>query len=101
MYVAINRLQLPAEYASHLEGAFGRDPRSMSGVPGFVSFQLLRSTTESEYLVVTAWQDEASFTAWRESDAFQRAHSETNPNSPVKSQLDTYTLVVEQRAAAS
>ena len=98
MYVAINRLQVPAEYASHLEGAFGRDPRSMSGVPGFVAFQLLRNTAESEFLVITTWQDEASFNAWRESDAFQRAHSQTNPNSPVKSRLDTYTLAVEQRA---
>jgi heme oxygenase (staphylobilin-producing) len=70
----------------------------MAGVAGFVAFQLLRQREGDEYLVFTTWQDEASFTAWRESDAFSRAHAETNPNSPVKSRLDTYTVVAEQRA---
>ena len=99
MYVAINKLQVPAEYASHLEGALGRDPRSMAGVPGFVAFQLLKHQAGEEFLVITTWQDEASFQAWRDSDAFQRAHSQSNPNSPVKSQLDTYAVIVEQRAS--
>ncbi|MBX5492766.1 MAG: antibiotic biosynthesis monooxygenase [Chloroflexi bacterium] len=97
MFVAINRLQVPAEYATHLEGAFGRSA-GMAGVPGFISFQLLRHTSEDEFLVVTTWQDEASFEAWRASDAFQRAHAETNPNSPVRSRLDTYRVVLAQLA---
>jgi heme-degrading monooxygenase HmoA len=47
--------------------------------------------------VLTIWEDQAAFEAWRASDAFQRAHSSTNPNSPVQSALETYDVVIEQR----
>jgi heme-degrading monooxygenase HmoA len=97
MVVVINRLQVPAEYAGHLEQAFGRSG-SMAGVPGFLFFQLLRREGGGEYLVLTAWRDKQAFESWRASDAFQRAHSETNPNSPVRSSLETYEVLAEQRA---
>ena len=96
MIVVINRLTVPAEYGARLEGAFGSHSGGMSEVPGFKRFQLLRRSEGGEYLVLTEWQDRAAFEAWRESDAFQRAHSGTNPNSPVQSQLDTYEIVLEQ-----
>ncbi|MBI3964381.1 MAG: antibiotic biosynthesis monooxygenase [Chloroflexi bacterium] len=98
MFVAINRLSVPAEYAEHLEQAFGRRG-SMAGVPGFVTFRLLRKQGGGEYLVETTWDDQAAFETWRESDAFQRAHSGTNSKSPVTSSLDTYEIVSEQNAS--
>lgn len=96
MFVAINRLSMPAEYGSHLEQAFGKNASGMAGVAGFVSFDLMRSEGGGEYLVVTRWEDRASFEAWREGDAFQRAHSQTNANSPVKSELGTYEIVLSR-----
>ena len=81
MHVVINRLDVPAEYASHLEEAFG--PTSdMKDVPGFRSFKFLRKEEGGEYLVLTEWEDRPSFEAWTTSDAFSRAHSGSNPNSP-------------------
>jgi heme oxygenase (mycobilin-producing) len=96
MFVAINRLTMPAEYGGHLEQAFTRNAGGMSGVAGFISFDLLRSEAGGEYLVVTRWDDKPSFEAWREGDAFSTAHGGVNPNSPVKSELGTYDIVVSK-----
>ena len=96
MFVAINRLKMPAEYGSHLEQAFQRNAGGMADVAGFVSFDLLRAEEGGEYLVVTRWDDKPSFEAWREGDAFQKAHGDVNPNSPVRSELGTYEIVVSK-----
>jgi heme oxygenase (staphylobilin-producing) len=96
MFVAINRLKMPAEYGDHLEQAFQRNAGGMANVAGFVSFDLLRAEERGEYLVVTKWQDKASFLAWREGDAFSKAHSGTNPNSPVTSELGAYDVIISR-----
>lgn len=96
MFVAINRLKMPAEYGGHLEERFQANAGGMAGVAGFVSFDLLRAEQGGEYLVVTRWQDKGSFEAWREGDAFSKAHQGTNPNSPVTSELGTYDIVISR-----
>ena len=96
MFVAINRLRMPAEYGSHLEERFSQNAGGMAGVAGFVSFDLLRAEEGGEYLVVTRWDDKPSFEAWRDGDAFSKAHSGMNPNSPVKSELGTYEIVISK-----
>jgi heme oxygenase (staphylobilin-producing) len=96
MFVAINRLTMPAEYGGHLEERFKANAGGMAGVAGFISFDLMRAEEGGEYLVVTKWEDKGSFEAWREGDAFSRAHSGMNPNSPVKSELGTYDIVVSK-----
>ena len=95
MHVVINRLNVPAEYASHLEQAFGRSS-GMQDVPGFRAFKFLRKEDGGEYLVLTEWEDRASFEAWTASDAFSRAHSGSNPNSPVKSELGVYEVMISK-----
>ncbi len=95
MFVSINRLRVPAEYSERLEEGFTRSS-GMDGVAGFRSFELLRSQEGGEYLVVTRWDDRPSFEAWREGDAFQRAHTGTNPQSPVKSELGVYDVVLHR-----
>jgi heme-degrading monooxygenase HmoA len=95
MFVAINRLTVPAEYAGRLEEGFAR-AGGMEGVAGFIAFDLLRAEQGGEYLVVTRWQDRASFEAWRAGDAFQRSHGAANPASPVKSELGRYDVVLSR-----
>jgi heme-degrading monooxygenase HmoA len=97
MHIAINRLRVPAEYADHLEQAFGR-AANMSDVSGFRAFKFLRSEAGGEYLVLTEWDDRAAFEAWTTSDAFSRAHSGTSPNSPVSSELGVYEVLVDRKA---
>ena len=96
MFVAINRLRVPYEYAGRLEEGFARAAGGMDDVAGFVSFDLLRAEAGGEYLVLTRWRDRASFEAWREGDAFQRSHGGANPNSPVKSELSAYDVVLSR-----
>lgn len=99
MHVAINRLRVPAEYAEHLEQAFQR-AGNMAGVPGFRRFVLLRKVDGGEYLVLTEWDDQPSFETWTQSDAFSRAHSGSNPNSPVRGDLAVYEAIIERDTEA-
>ena len=94
MIVVINRLHVPADYASHLERAFG-NTRRMDEVSGCLGFELLRSESGGEYLVVTRWDTRDSYEAWRASDAFQQAHARTNPDSPVKAELGVYDVLTQ------
>lgn len=96
MFVAINRLRVPPEYAGRLEQGFTSQAGGMDGVAGFLSFDLLRAEAGGEFLVVTKWQDKPSYEAWRQGDAFQRSHGTANPNSPVKSELGLYDVVLSR-----
>jgi len=96
MFVAINRLTVPAEYGGRLEDGFTRSAGGMDNVDGFQSFDLLKSEEGGEYLVVTKWRDKAAYQTWRDGDAFSRAHATTNPNSPVKSELGAYDVVLSR-----
>lgn len=93
MHVAVNRLKVPTEYADRLQQAFAHSS-GMAGVPGFRAFKLLKNEAGGEFLVVTEWDDRASFESWTQSDAFTRAHSGSNPNSPVTSELGVYEVVL-------
>jgi heme-degrading monooxygenase HmoA len=95
MHIAINRLRVPAEYEGRLEQAFTH-ATNMNGVPGFRAFKFLKNVAGGEYLVLTEWDDRQSFETWTESDAFVRAHSGANSNSPVKSELAMYEVVMER-----
>lgn len=70
--VKINAIELPEDKAPELERRFADQRRAMDDVPGFLGFQLLRPTVnENRYFVVTQWEDNASFQAWR-----SRGHSD-------------------------
>lgn len=92
MIVVQNRLTVPAEYAEHLERAFAGRSENLVKVPGFLGFDLLKREG-GDYVVFTKWASRADFDRWVESDAFQKAHSGANPNSPVKSVIEVYDVV--------
>ncbi|QRG65298.1 antibiotic biosynthesis monooxygenase family protein [Brevibacillus choshinensis] len=92
MYVSMNRLQVPADYQSQLERAFGGGGERMKEVPGFLEFLFLAPTEGDEYIVFTKWATEEDFKNWTQSEAFKRAHAGSNPNSPVKSDLRNYIV---------
>ena len=55
--------------------AFSNRAHTVDGTPGFLGFQLLRPVKgEDRYFVVTQWEDEESFAAWRDGPAIE-AHS--------------------------
>jgi len=73
--VKINALSVPPQAGAELERRFSERAHAVENSPGFLGFQLLRPTAgEDRYFVVTTWQDEESFAAWRDGDA-RAAHA--------------------------
>ncbi|NLG55313.1 MAG: antibiotic biosynthesis monooxygenase [Rhodococcus sp.] len=68
--VKINAIEIPEGAGPELEKRFAARAGTVEGSPGFLGFQLLRPTAgENRYFVVTQWEDEESFAAWRDGRA--------------------------------
>lgn len=76
MYVAMNRIPVPAEHAEIFEQHFSRAMDGTLGeVPGLVRSTLLRPATEgAPYVAQITFDSEESFQGWLSSDAFRAAH---------------------------
>ncbi|WP_244929055.1 antibiotic biosynthesis monooxygenase [Nocardioides sp. W7] len=73
--VKINAISVPPQAHEELEKRFAARAGTVDGSPGFLGFQLLRPVAgEERYFVVTQWEDEESFAAWRDGSA-RAAHS--------------------------
>jgi heme-degrading monooxygenase HmoA len=73
--VKINAIRVPPQAGEELERRFAARAGTVDGAAGFLGFQLLRPVKgEDRYFVVTHWEDEASFAAWRDGGA-QAAHA--------------------------
>lgn len=70
----INALSVPSQAAPELERRFAARAGVVEGSAGFLGFQLLRPVRgEDRYFVVTHWEDDASYEAWRDG-SFRAAH---------------------------
>jgi heme-degrading monooxygenase HmoA len=68
--VKINAISVAADSHEELEKRFAHRAHTVDGSPGFLGFQLLRPVKgEDRYFVVTHWEDEESFAAWRDGGA--------------------------------
>ena len=73
--VKINAIEVPEQAGPELERRFAERAGTVEKSPGFLGFQLLRPQAgETRYYVVTKWEDEESFAAWRDGDA-RAAHA--------------------------
>jgi heme oxygenase (mycobilin-producing) len=73
--VKINAIEVPPNAGPELEKRFANRAHAVDQQPGFLGFQLLRPVKgEDRYFVVTQWEDEESFAAWRDGPAIE-AHS--------------------------
>ncbi|QRY67928.1 antibiotic biosynthesis monooxygenase [Ensifer sp. PDNC004] len=85
MFVAMNRFRIAIGHEEAFEAVWkGRDS-SLSEMPGFVSFHLLRgdSVPEEGYTLFVSnsvWKDRDSFSAWTKSDNFRAAHKNAGEN---------------------
>ncbi len=77
--VKINVLTVPEEMRDTLEQRFEARAGEVEKTPGFLSFDLLRPTDDSDrYFVVTKWESEEAFQAWMDSRQFQQGHAQSN-----------------------
>ncbi|MBY8850721.1 antibiotic biosynthesis monooxygenase [Saccharothrix longispora] len=76
MFVATNRLFVPADRAEEFEARFRDSMRThLPGVPGLRRSTLLRPTRPDQpYVSVNEFDTEDDFRAWVASDSFKEAH---------------------------
>ena len=73
--VKINAIHIPEGAGPELEQRFAHRAHAVENSPGFLGFQLLRPIKgDDRYFVVTQWESEDAFAAWRDGPA-RAAHS--------------------------
>jgi heme-degrading monooxygenase HmoA len=92
MYIAMNIVNVNPQMAAHFEEAFRRRAGQVENAEGFISFEVLRSTSESEYVVLTRWQTPDDFQKWLQSDSFAQAHA-GGSGAGLSATLKTYEVV--------
>lgn len=98
--VKINAISVPTAAAAELERRFSQRAGVVDRSPGFLGFQLLRPVQGDErYFVVTQWEDEESYAAWRDGDA--RAAHKGEHGAPVATaaELLEFEVVLDVRPA--
>ncbi|UDY23174.1 antibiotic biosynthesis monooxygenase family protein [Nocardioides sp. Kera G14] len=82
--VKINAIKVPEGAGAELEKRFAARAGTVEKSPGFLGFQLLRPTAGDErYFVVTQWESEEAFAAWRDGSA-AAAHAAPEGEAPRK-----------------
>lgn len=73
--VKINAIEVPEGAGPELEKRFANRAHAVDGQKGFISFELLRPVAgETRYFVLTHWETEEDFQAWRSGPA-EAAHA--------------------------
>lgn len=80
MYIAMNNFRVRPDCAVDFETAWRNRESYLADTPGFREFHLLRGPVDDDggqlYASHTVWDDEASFRAWTDSEAFRKAHAQ-------------------------
>ncbi len=97
--IKINALTVPAEMGEEVARRFGARAGAVDGQEGFEGFELLQPADDrTTWLVITRWRDEASFEAWRSSQAFAHGHRGEGGGAqapmPIQAELWSYTVAV-------
>ena len=75
MFVAINYISCSESYRERFEELFGTRAHAIDKMPGFKEMFVLRPNTEDgDYLIVSHWDSEESFSSWTKSEAFIEGH---------------------------
>jgi heme-degrading monooxygenase HmoA len=103
-FVAINYITCTPEYRERFEFLFGTRAGAIDALPGFIDMYVLKPVKDSDaYLVISHWENEASFQQWTKSEAFLQGHkrgfedlakakSEGRP-APMTSDFKTYEII--------
>lgn len=83
MIVTCNRIPVNPEHADAFEARFADRGSLVDGMPGFITFQLLRPTNDGDpYVVMTFWESHDHFQAWTESAEFKEGHARSGTLPP-------------------
>ena len=85
MFIAMNRFTVKREQEQAFVEMWQTRDSYLDGVPGFMSFYLLRGPEAEEhvtYATHTMWTEESDFHNWVKSDAFKKAHQQSQRPRP-------------------
>lgn len=76
--VKINALEIPPQAGDEIVKRFTARMNTLSDVPGFLGFELLKPTAETEtrWFVYTRWTDQAAYEGWRDGGGARASHAE-------------------------
>lgn len=100
MIAVVNSLPTKEGSAGKIVDRFAESRGHVQRFPGFVSMEVMRSEEDDEVLVVTRWQNRASFDAWVRSDEFARAHGQGGGEGLLRGhpKVTVYEVAVEREA---
>jgi len=79
MFIAMNRFRINQGFEADFEQMWRDRESQLDQVPGFLSFRLLRGPEDGAcrlYASHTQWASREHFDAWRQSEAFHKAHAQ-------------------------
>jgi heme-degrading monooxygenase HmoA len=88
MYIAMNRFKVKTGSEEAFENVWKNRESSLSDMPGFMQFHLLRGSVNEEegftlFASHTVWQSHDDFVAWTRSENFRAAHRNAGDNKPL------------------
>ena len=86
MFIAMNRFKVVRGAEADFEQVWRTRDTYLDGVPGFMSFHLLRGPEHEDHTLYashTEWASRADFEAWTRSEAFRLAHRNAGDNRPM------------------
>ncbi|KGP71563.1 antibiotic biosynthesis monooxygenase family protein [Pontibacillus yanchengensis] len=83
-YVVMNNIPVTDEGRPLFEDRFKNRAGAIEDSPGFQAIRILRPTQGNTYTVLTLWKDVQSFEDWKNSQAFEKAHKNSGPQSEEK-----------------
>ena len=99
--VKINAIEIPEGAGPELEKRFAARAHAVENSPGFLGFQLLRPVKgENRYFVVTQWESEEAFEAWRDGPAREAHAGERQKPVASGASLLEFEVVLDVSAAA-
>ncbi len=97
MFIVANRVPVAAGWEETFEERFRQRAGQIDKQAGFVRMQVLQPQSENTpYVVLTTWQDKASFEAWVGSEDFKLAHSKPMPREAFSGEgkLEMHEIVI-------
>jgi heme-degrading monooxygenase HmoA len=86
MFIAMNRFKVLHGAEADFETVWTSRDTFLHGVPGFITFHLLRGLEREDHTLFashTLWASRADFEAWTTSEAFRLAHRGAGGNKPL------------------
>jgi len=99
MFIAMNRFRITPGKEEEFERIWRERDSKLPGLPGFVSFHLLRGATSETHTLFashTIWESRQHFEDWTRSDAFRQAHAKAGGSREIylgPPQLETFEAV--------